>query len=242
VSQRIRRGIAHGLARAPSLFFLTLTFAATVYVVTERLPGLFLVPFVVLTLVVLVAMIWDTFSNRQTLEKALGHRITTDGIAAPRLRDHVQRAIEYRAELRDVLLARDSTSSDLSTVEEAAVFVERLCRTIDRYEKDRLLIRDAERLERAQSLSPAEEDQLRTLSLLRRQMKQAEDQAIELLATLGESYASVRHLESISETDGTAPLVLDRLRTRSIRLRETVLALEELYEDSLATNPRRERA
>ncbi|HUE75961.1 MAG TPA: hypothetical protein VMP10_03960 [Chloroflexota bacterium] len=242
MSQRIRRGVAHGLARAPSLFFLVLTFAATVYIVSQRLPGLLLAPFVVLTLVVLVVMVWDTFSNRHVLEQALSQRITIDGITAPRLRDHVQRAVEYRSELRAVLLNRDSSSSDLSTVEEAAVFVERLCRTIDRYEKDRLLIRDTERLESAQTLSPAEEDQLRTLVQLRQQMKQAEDQAIELLATLGESYASVRHLESISETDGTAPLVLDRLRTRSIRLRETVLALEELYEDSLATNPRRERA
>lgn len=186
-------------------------------------------------LLVLGFMIWDTFRSRSTLAEALSEPLSAAGLAAPRLREYVARAIEYRQQVRAALLARDPDSADLGMVEDAAVLVGRLCRTVDRYERDRLLARDIQRLERAPQRTAAEEEQLRTLLSVRQQMQEAERQAVDLLATLGESYASLRHLEAIPDTDGRAPDLLGRLRSESLRLRDMVQALEEVYQQRRAS-------
>lgn len=228
----------YGLARTPSLAFLALTFAAAAYLIISDLPLGFLAPFVVLTLVVLAAMVWDTLRNRPILEEALSQPITIVGLSSERLRDHVQRAIEYREQLREALLTRNPESGDLAAVEDAAVLIERLCRTIDRYEKDRLLALDAERLQRRKVRTAGEEQQFQVLSRLSEQMQGAESEATDLLATLGETYATIRHLEALPETRGKAPEMLSRLRSGSQRLQDTVQALEELYRDSLTPSPK----
>lgn len=180
-------------------------------------------------------MVWDTFRSRSALAEAMSQPLSAAAFTIPRLKDYVARAIEYRRQLRTALLARDPESADLAMVEDAAVLVGRLCRAIDRYEHDELLVRDIQRLERARQRTSAEEEQLGTLLSVRQQMQDAENQAIDLLATLGESYASLRHLETIPDTDGRAPDLLGRLRHESLRLRDMVQALEEANQRSPAT-------
>ncbi len=182
-------------------------------------------------------MVWDTFRSRSTLAEAISEPLSAAAFTIPRLRDYVARAIEYRRQLSTALLARNPESADLAMVEDAAVLVGRLCRAIDRYEHDKLLARDVQRLERAPRRTSAEEEQLGTLLSVRQQMQDAERQAIDLLATLGESYASLRHLETIPDADGRAPDLLGRLRHESLRLRDMGQALEEVHRRSPATGP-----
>ena len=158
--------------------------------------------------------------------------LSLDGLHTPRLREHVRRAIEYRSALRRAMLERNPDSGDLVSVEDAAVLVHRLCTSIQRYESDRLLAEDHRRLQQIEHPTPGQLRQLNTLNELARQMESAEQEAVDLLATLGESYASLQHLRAVPDAEGSAPEVLSRMRGGANKLRDSVQALEELYRET----------
>lgn len=227
----LRRALVYSLGRTPSLVFLALLFLMTALVILTDRPPVLIAPFALLAALVVGVMLRDTLRSRVLLEDALRDPVTTEGITTPRLTDHVKRAVEYRATLRGLLLQRNPDAADLAPLEDAVTLIRTLCLAIQRYEDDQLLTADRRRLEKRGPLEPSEQAHLRSLYELQEQMEGAERQALALLAMLGESYVSLRRLDTVHETDGRAPEVLDRLRGSAQVLRDKVQAIEDLYQE-----------
>src|SRR5690242_7017273 len=104
---RFGRAVLYGLARGPSLIFLAVFFVAAAYIAYSHIAWTFLLPFAAIAIVVMSAMVWDTFHSRTALADALSEPIPIGDITIPRLREYARRAVEYRRALRSALLARD---------------------------------------------------------------------------------------------------------------------------------------
>jgi len=227
----LRRAVVYSLGRTPSLVFLGLLFLMAALVILTERPLVLILPFALLAGLVVGIMVRDTLRSRVLLEAALHTPVTTEGITTPRLAEHVRRAVEYRTTLRTLLLQRDPDAADLTPLEDGVNLVRSLCAAIQRYEDDALLAADRRRLEKRGLLEPSEQAHLRSLYELQEQMEAAERQAQSLLATLGESYGVLRRLDSVHETDGRAPEVLEHLRGSAQELKDKVQALEDLYRE-----------